>query len=142
MNNRVEKQKPFIVRAGNTIPRPNVGKVIKWQVGLIAICGCLLAIITVDVAFAFITGASLHVFPHAYFALRTFRHMGASNIHRAYISTNQGLTGKLMLFAVGFALVFKFWPNVSLTALFLGYLILQISSWFLYPVLINRPPGG
>lgn len=68
--------------------------------------------------------------------------MGALNIQRAYISTNQGLTGKLLLLSVGFALVFKFWPEVSLTALFLGYLLLQISSWILYPILFNRPFDG
>jgi len=139
IDDREKKQAIVRVQPEHRVPGPMVTWVLYRQVGLLIIMSLLVSVYDINVAYAFIVGASLHVFPNTYFALRTFLHMGAQNIHRAYISSNQGLAGKMLLTAIGFALVYKFWPAVSLTALFTGFLIMQVSSWILYPILINRP---
>jgi len=140
MNDSGNKKQAIVrVKPEYRVSGPKVSWVLIRQLGLMLVIGFLLSIYDIYIAAAFIVGGSLHVFPNTYFALRTFLHMGAQNIRRAYISTNQGLVGKMLLTATGFALVYKFWPAASLIALFIGYMMMQVSSWVLYPILINSP---
>ena len=112
------------------------------QVLVVLAVSAALAVWDQSIALALAAGAFLHILPHTYLAIRAFRYRGAAQIQHTYISTNQGLVGKWLLFATGLALIFRFWTEVHLLALFIGYLIAQIGSWIVYAILINRPLRG
>lgn len=128
---------------GTTIPRPKIIWVLWRQaiILLVVAAGLFGAGLTVE-AKSFLAGGLIHVVPQAVFAMMVFLYMGARNIKKAYASSSQGLATKILLTAVALIYIFRNWPEVSLIALFIGYLFLQISSWILYPILINRPPRG
>lgn len=125
--------------SGSTIPAPAIGIVVQIQLLVLVLLIAVLAFIDLQLAVAIAAGGMLHLVPQTYFTIRTFRYRGANNIHRAYISASQGLMMKFLMLAVGLALIFKFWQGVSLPVLLAGYLAMQVSSWVLYPILINRP---
>lgn len=130
------------MNAGSTVQKPAIAVLFIRQVLVVLVVSMALAAWDLNIALALAAGALLHILPHTYLAIRTFRYRGAAQIQRAYISTNQGLVGKWLLFATGLALIFRFWTQVHLPALFIGYLIAQIGSWIVYAVLINRPLRG
>ena len=127
---------------GSTVPKPDLASLFIRQLLVVAMVGAALIAIDFKIAMAWIVGALLYILPQTYFAIRAFRYRGAAQMQHAYLSTNQGLMGKWLLFATGLVLVFRFWPEVSLPALFIGYLLAQIGGWISYTILINRPLGG
>jgi|GEM_PF-843498 F0F1-type ATP synthase assembly protein I len=129
-------------RKGSTIPQPAFAGLFFGQAGVVLSVALALAIWSQAVALAFAAGALLHILPQTYLAIRAFRYRGAAQIQHTFISTNQGLVGKWLLFATGLALTFRFWTDVHLPALFIGYLLAQMGSWIVYPILINRPLRG
>ncbi len=127
---------------GSTVPKPDLAGLFIRQLLVVALVGAGVAAIDFKIAMAWVVGALLYILPQTYFAIRAFRYRGAAQMQHVYLSTNQGLMGKWLLFATGLALVFRFWPEVSLPALFIGYLLAQIGGLISYTILINRPLGG
>lgn len=125
--------------SNSTIPPPPIHRVFITQILLALLAALLGWLANPAVGISVLIGASAHVFPQTYFAYRAFRFRGARQITKAVRATRQGLFGKWLLTACILAVTFKLWVDVHLPGLFAGYLVLQVTSWFLYPILINRP---
>ncbi|AJQ92793.1 F0F1-type ATP synthase, subunit I [Gynuella sunshinyii YC6258] len=123
----------------SSIPRPPLLRVSLFQCCFLILCFAAVGVFNKSIALAFVLGAAAHIIPQTYFALRAFRYIGARNIRKAVKITNQSVLGKLVLTACLFALIFRFSTDINLWALFLGYMVFQLSSLMWYPILINRP---
>ena len=72
-------------------------------------------------ALAVCLGGWLFVVPNTYFTLYAFRYRGAAWARWVARAFYQGLMGKLLLSAIGFALIFRFFPDVHAVTLFGSY---------------------
>lgn len=83
-------------------------------------------IISKDWATGFGFGVLISILPQSYFALQAFRVSAAKDPQRAYFATMRGASGKFLLTAALFALLFKFRPDVLAPAVFCGFLVMLI----------------
>lgn len=67
-------------------------------------------------------GGMVFLVPNAYFTFYAFRYSEAQSTLNVALSLHRGQIGKLILVAVGFALVFRFVEPLHVWPLFLGYL--------------------
>jgi ATP synthase protein I len=83
-------------------------------------------IISKDWATGFGFGVLISILPQSYFALQAFRVSAAKDPQRAYFATMRGASGKFLLTAALFVLLFKFLPDVLAPAVFCGFLVMLI----------------
>lgn len=74
--------------------------------------------------------------PNCYFAFRAFRYRRARNAQRIVRSFYSGVTGKFVLTASLFAVVFVSLEPLNAPAVFLGYISVQTMSWIV-PLLVS-----
>ena len=70
-------------------------------------------------------GSLIQIAGTAYFAFRAFRYRGASRINAVVRQMYQGASGKLVLSAVMFAVVFAFVRPINGFFVLAGYLLMQ-----------------
>lgn len=83
-------------------------------------------------------GGLIFIIPNAYFVFYALRYRGASQAILIAKSSYQGLMGKLALGAAGFALAFRFGPDLHAGALMFGYLAMVFFQIFLAAKLSDR----
>lgn len=83
-------------------------------------------IISKDWAIGFGFGVLISILPQSYFALQAFRVSAAKDPQRAYFAMMRGESGKFLLTAVFFALLFKFRPDILAPAVFSGFLVMLL----------------
>lgn len=83
-------------------------------------------------------GALLCWLGSAYFALQAFRQGGASASKRILMNMYKGLIGKFVLVGVGFVLAFRFVQPLSMLAMLVGIIAVQMMAWIV-PVWTMRP---
>ncbi|SHK12861.1 ATP synthase protein I [Marinobacter antarcticus] len=81
-------------------------------------------------------GGLIFLLPHGYFALKAFRYTGARSAKKIISSFYQGESGKLILCAILFTVVFKWIQPLDVAALFLTFAIMLVANWFT-PFLVN-----
>jgi len=87
-------------------------------------------------ALSALLGGLIFVLPQLYFALKAFRFMGATSIAKTLKNFYSGESTKLLLIAIGFALVFSFFKGVDVVALFSSFICLLVLN-FLTPLLFK-----
>lgn len=131
--------RPWQHKTANTIPRPPVHKVVAAQCAIAILMSLLGWLFGQTIALSLLLGCLAHVIPHTYFAIRAFRYTGARQTRNVVRASYQGMAGKLVLTACIFAVTFKLWLDVSVWALFAGFIGMQIVTGWLNTILINRP---
>ena len=92
-------------------------------------------ILSKDWAIGFGFGALISLLPQSYFALQAFRISAAEDPQKAYFAMMRGESGKFLLTAAMFALLFKFRPDILAPAVFTGFgvmLVIQIIGSVLF----------
>lgn len=74
-------------------------------------------------------GAFLCWLGSAYFALQAFRQGGASASKRILMNMYKGLIGKFVLVGMGFILAFRFAQPLSMLAMIVGVVAVQMMAW-------------
>ena len=78
--------------------------------------------------YSMLLGGSIAWIPAAWFAYKAFRYYGARSVQAIVRSFWSGLSGKMILTAVMFALAFTVVKPLSVPALFVGYLVVQMTG--------------
>ena len=110
----------------DTIPRPRVYRITAAQlVSALLFAGLLYATGDGVASYSMLTGSLIQIAGTAYFAFRAFRYQGASNVNAVVRQMYQGASGKIVLSAVMFAVVFAFVRPINGLFVFAGYLLMQ-----------------
>lgn len=121
--------------AGAEIARPPVHRITLAQLATLFILCIPMYVYDSTVAWSLFAGGLIAVVPQAYFAILAFRWRGASSARAIARSSYAGETGKFLLSAAGFAVVFATVRPISGLAVFAGYLVMLviqiIGSWLL-----------
>ena len=122
--------------SGAEIPRPPAHYITYAQLVTLGVAtGVLRYHAEPALAHSCALGGLVAILPQAYFAGMVFRYRGARAARRIAGFSQLGEVGKLVLTALGFALIFALLRPVSAGAVFAGYgcmLIIQlVGSWFL-----------
>jgi len=84
--------------------------------------------VSVDWAKGFGFGALISFLPQSYFALQAFRISAAVDPQKAYFAMMRGESGKFLLTAALFALLFKFRPDILAPAVFTGFGVMLVTQ--------------
>jgi ATP synthase protein I len=121
--------------AGAEIARPPAHRITLAQLATLVIMCLPLFAYDQTVAWSLAAGGLVAIVPQAYFALLAFRWRGANSARAIARSSYAGETGKFLLSAAGFAVVFATVRPISGLAVFAGYLAMLmiqiIGSWLL-----------
>ncbi len=85
-------------------------------------------IISREMALGILIGVLISILPQSYFVLQAFRISAAVDPQRAYFSMMRGESGKFLLTAALFALLFKFWPDISAPVVFTGFVVMLVTQ--------------
>lgn len=121
---------------GAKIHRPPVHYITLAQLVILsALAGLLFYLAEPVRAYSWVTGGSVAIVAHTYFAWQVFRYSGARAASQIAKSSYAGAVGKFLLAVAGFALIFALVRPVSGGAVFAGYgvmLMVQLTgSWLL-----------
>lgn len=121
--------------AGADITRPPVHRITLAQMILLALFSLSLLAIDRVAAYSMFSGGMIAILSQAYFAALVFRWRGARSARAIARSSYVGETGKFLLSAGGFALVFALVRPLYGPAVFGGYLAMLgiqiVGSWCL-----------
>ncbi len=116
-------------QTGATIAKPPLWKLYTLQTGiLLVICAGLLWIDTVT-AYSVLLGGLISIAPNSYFARQVFRYRGAAAARHIARAFYQGETGKFLLTATAFAVVFATVKPLHVVALWAAYVVTALSHW-------------
>jgi len=82
-------------------------------------------------------GSVVFIIPQQYFAFKSFRYMGARAAAKTVQSFYSAESSKLLLIAMGFALVFSFYKEVDVFALMTTFIVLVLTNG-IYPLLTAK----
>lgn len=106
---------------------------VELTVGLILTV--LAALISGTVAaYSMLLGGLICLLPHCYFAYRAFKFQGARAARQIVRSFYTGEAVKLVLTAAMFTVVFVAVKPLNAAVLFVGFIVVQLSSW-LVPIM-------
>lgn len=116
-------------QTGATIAKPPLWKLYTLQTGiLLVICTGLLWIDTLT-AYSALLGGLISIAPNSYFARQVFRFRGAAAARHIARAFYQGETGKFLLTATAFAVVFATVKPLNVVALWVAYVATALSHW-------------
>jgi ATP synthase protein I len=81
-------------------------------------------------AYSSLLGGLIFVIPQLYFGFKAFMFTGARSIQKIVVNFYKGESSKLIIIAMGFALVFKFVKPVDYFALYLTFISVLIFNGF------------
>lgn len=108
------------------------------QLGVSALVGLLLILISKLYAYSFILGASAFVLPNLYFVYYAFRYQGAEQAYLIERSMKKGQMGKLSLSALIFALIFRMGSPLNVELVFAGFISMVCWHWFLSYMMLKK----
>jgi ATP synthase protein I len=111
--------------------RRRVIRIFLIQALLIAIIAVITLIYGVTQAYSVLLGGLLYLLPNAYFAKRLLFSRQNSSVNRALAEMYIGQIWKMAISIVGFSAVFIMVRPLSPFSLFLAFILLQVSGWYL-----------
>ena len=112
----------------SSIQRPPVYRIPLVQFALTIAIALVSLFHSQEAAISALAGGLISLIPNAYFVYLAFRHSGAQQISQVLNNLYKGGAWKMVLRALGFALVFKLLNPLNITALFAGFLLVQASN--------------
>lgn len=122
-------QHPESVQTGASIARPPLGKYYTLQTAILLLISTGLLWVNVTAAYSVLLGGLISVGPSYYFARHAFRFRGARFARHIAHSFYVGATGKFVLTAVAFGLVFATVKPLNAGLLLSAYLATALSHW-------------
>ena len=123
-----------------SIPRPPMLRIFAF----LLCCVCLISLVflifgeTKSAISAFLGGA-IFVIPQLYFSAKAFRYVGARAIPKIVQNFYKGESTKILLIALSFALVFKFYAaEVDHFALFFSFIATVIANMFVPAFVMSK----
>ena len=113
-----------------TIKKPPIHRIAITQLVCLLVLSGIAMLFGQTEAISILMGGVVHIAPHAWFTRMAFRYSGARQAPRVLNAMYVGETGKLLMTATLFALIFVFIQPVHLPALFAGYMAMIVVSWF------------
>lgn len=114
--------------------------VYRW-IGLQALFALLVSagflVESTEAAISAVLGGALFLLPQLYFVHKAYAHTGARAVRRVLMGFYQGESGKLMLTAAAFALVFKFYEPLNIRALFVTFISTMLLN-ALWPLIVEH----
>lgn len=92
---------------------------------LVVVCAITLGVVA---AYSVLLGSSIALLANAYFTYKAFKYFGARSVSAIFQSFWAGQVGKMFMTAVLFALVFIAVKPLNVVQLFLGYILIQLTS--------------
>ncbi|MDM7857522.1 ATP synthase subunit I [Thiopseudomonas sp. CY1220] len=92
---------------------------------LVVVCAITLGVVA---AYSVFLGSSIALLANAYFTYKAFKYFGARSVSAILQSFWAGQVGKMFMTAVLFALVFIAVKPLNVVQLFLGYILIQLTS--------------
>lgn len=120
----------------SSLEKPPVIRLSVYQLILAAALSLISLIHSAELAIAIVAGALIQIIPNAYFAWQAFRFRGARYSQLIAQSFFRGEVGKYTMTLVGFATVFVIYPEVQVWAVFVSFVVLQITHALLSARLI------
>ncbi|MBX2858714.1 MAG: ATP synthase subunit I [Cellvibrionaceae bacterium] len=87
-------------------------------------------------AYSFMLGAAVFVVANLYFTAYAARSAEVQNVHWALHKVKRGQTGKFVLCAVGFAVVFHLFKPLAAKAVFLGFVSMVLLQCYIAAKLV------
>lgn len=117
---------------GAVIAGPPLGKLYAVLiVALLALCAALLTI-DLTTAYSALLGGLIAVAPNVFFARQAFRFRGAQVTRHIAQAFYLGETGKFVLTAVAFAVVFAVVRPLNAWALWATFVVIMLGHWLLW----------
>ncbi len=108
----------------STIAKPPLLRISRWQLlAALVLTGVVLPMGRVQ-AYSFLIGCLIQIGGSAYFARLAWRYQGARQAHNMLATMYRGATGKIVLSAAAFAVVFALVKPLDALLMFAGYLIM------------------
>jgi ATP synthase protein I len=129
-------------QVGATIARPPLGKLYATQAVILLAVAAGLAWLDTTAAYSALLGGLISIGPNSYFARQAFRFRGALAgplVARAFYL---GETGKFVLTAIAFAVVFAVVKPLNALALWAAFLGMTLSHWLLWHRLLSARGEG
>ncbi len=115
--------------ANTSIPAPSIGKLL-FLPSIVGLTVAALSLVwSVDAALSAAIGAITALLPTMYFAIKLFRHRGASKANLIVHEFYRAESGKFVLTAVLFAVTFASYKAVVTAALFGGFVATTVAIW-------------
>jgi ATP synthase protein I len=115
----------------STLGKPPLAKVFIAQCVLLALLATASLLVDRVTAYSVLLGGLIAVGPQMYFARWAFRFSGARAARQVAHAFYVGEAGKFVLTVVLFALIFAAIKPLNAVAIFLAYLLMAITNWFL-----------
>ena len=114
---------------GAAIAKPPLARLYAVQTGVLLLLSAgLLAIDTVT-AYSVLLGGFISIAPNGYFARQAFRYRGALAARRIARSFYLGESGKFLLTATAFAVVFALVKPLHVVAFWAAYMVATLAHW-------------
>jgi ATP synthase protein I len=127
LSNPLLKKQP----ATKVTQRQKVVTLLCSQLLLLLLSVFVMSWLNYTTALSVLVGGLIHWVPNGYFTLYAFRFHGAQAAILILGSMYQGEFGKLLLTSIGFALAFALLKSIVPQALFVAFIVMTISQWFL-----------
>lgn len=102
-----------------------------WQLAVVVPGSLGLLLLDLVWAYSYAFGALIYILSNLYFTIYAFRFSETSMADWAFRAFKLGETGKFILSALGFALVFLHVKPLAVESLFVGFSTMVILQWFL-----------
>lgn len=107
------------------------------QLGLLLVLLGLVSLVRIEWIYSVTVAAALYVVPQLYFTHYTFRYRDLSNAALLVYSSKWGELGKFLLTISGFALVWRFCPDIEVVVLMSVYGTFWLAQLFIANALLK-----
>lgn len=112
-----------------TIAKPPLARLYALQTGLLLLLSAGLLLIDKVAAYSVLLGGLISIAPNGYFARQAFRYRGALAARHIARSFYLGESGKFLLTATAFAVVFALVKPLNVAALWAAYVVATLGHW-------------
>lgn len=114
---------------GATIARPPLARLYALQTGLLLLLSAGLLWLDAVTAYSVLLGGLISIAPNGYFARQVFRYRGARAARHIARGFYLGESGKFLLTATAFAIVFALVRPLDMAALWAAYAAATLGHW-------------
>lgn len=117
---------PGYRRASAMIAGPALGKLYATQIAILTVASLCMLWVDITTAYSVLLGGLTFIAPTGFFARQVFRFRGAQATRHIARAFYRGESGKFVLTAMAFALIFALVKPLNVTALWLAYLAAMV----------------